>query len=77
MEEPTFIVIINDKSIFEIKSGSRESAIVTALHQFGKHWRDIWDKKIQATEEVKNMMLSDDEIMREWEIKTVRIYDKP
>ena len=77
MEEPTFIVIVNEQFLQEIKAGSRESAVVTALHQFGKYWRDILDEKLSATDEIKDMMLSDDEIMREREIKTIRIYDKP
>jgi hypothetical protein len=73
----TFIIIINEKLVYEIKSGSRESAIVIALHQFGKYWRDVWDEKMKATSEIKGMMLSDDEILREGEIKTIKIYDKP
>jgi hypothetical protein len=32
---------------------------------------------MKATSEIKGMMLSDDEILREGEIKTIKIYDKP
>ena len=77
MDEPTFIVIINEELVYEIKSGSRESAVVTALHQFGKYWRDILDEKHKANSEIKDMILSDEEIMTAQEIKIIRVYSKP
>ncbi len=74
MGEPTYIVIINDK-VWKIKGSSQQFVINEAVSRHFLFWKGIWDEKMKATSEIKEEMLSDEEILSSEDIKTIRIYD--
>ncbi len=77
MDSPTYIVVINESSLYEYKL-DRTEAILKAVDEFTKYNQQFENDYRNASEEEKKMYVADidDYLATAGDIKIIRVYEK-
>lgn len=77
MDSPTYIIVINDSSLYEYKL-DRTEAVLKAIDEFTKYNQRFEDDYRNASEEEKKMYVADMDayLATAGDITTIRVFEK-
>lgn len=77
MDSPTYVIVINDSSLYEFKLG-RTGAVLKAIDEFIKLNKQFENDYRNASEEEKKMYVANinDYLATAGDIKTIRVFEK-
>lgn len=77
MDSPTYIIVINDSSLYEYKL-DRTEAVLKAIDEFTKYNEKFASDYRNASEEEKKLYVADMDayLIESSEIRIIRVYEK-
>lgn len=77
MDSPTYIIVINDSSLYEYKL-DRTEAVLKAIDEFTKYNEKFVSDYRNASEEEKKLYVADIDayLIESSEIRIIRVYEK-